>query len=170
MTENSWTEYREDEDDREMRIPGVEVAQAASEAGFTGEDLVTAVAVSKRESDWRPRVIGILNPKSPDYGLWQISGLWHSELLDRYDWTDPRENAEMARHLFLEAERMYGEGNGFTPWHVYTRGTYTKSLEEAREAVEEYLALEDPSEDVPAEPTLLDRVADWLKELFSRFG
>lgn len=139
MTDNPWVEFEKGTDDRETTLTGVEVARAAYKAGFPVEELVTAVAVSRRESAWKPGIVGTVNPASPDYGLWQISGLWHPNLLNRYQWDDPVENAKMAKILYDQARKRHGDDMGWQPWHTWTSGNYKVYLNEAAQAVDQFL-------------------------------
>jgi hypothetical protein len=113
-------------------LTAAQVAQVAKDAGWTGQDLVTSVAVCQAESSgWVEAVNpanGVYPPGSPapgsrDFGLWQIDakGLTHPELFD------PATNAAKAHAMFLD--------RGWKPWVAYTSGSYRSRLEAASVAV-----------------------------------
>jgi Lysozyme like domain len=101
------------------------VATYARQAGFTGDDLVTAVAIALAESGGNARAY---NPEkqsnTPDgkgsYGLWQIYLKAHPEFtnLDLYD---PQTNANAAFSV-------YSKAGGFSPWTTYGNGAYQVQL------------------------------------------
>jgi hypothetical protein len=108
-------------------LPLTEVARAAQAAGFTGEDLVTAVAVVMPESGANPLA---RNP-SGALGLWQILDKAHPQLVARYDWRDPAQNAQMAFQVYAAA------GRTFRPWEAFTKRLHVPYLEQARAAVQQ---------------------------------
>lgn len=98
------------------------IAGAASVAGFTGSDLVTAVAIALAESSGETSVIGPLpsgknTDGTSDYGLFQINSS-HKALLATGNWKDPIANAKMAYSLYV------GRGRNFKDWTTYTSGAY----------------------------------------------
>jgi len=100
-------------------------ARAAHAAGFTGEDLVTAVAVAGAESDYRPTARNSIGAS----GLWQILQSAHRDLFaGGADWRDPAVNAAMAFRVWTDA-------HGWQPWTTWTGGAYRAHLPEARAAV-----------------------------------
>lgn len=105
--------------------PGIDTAAAAAAAaGWTGDDLVTAVAVAGAESGYNPLAE---NPDSTAKGLWQIMMSFHAPKFQGDDWRDPAANARVAHQLWLES--------GWQPWVAHTSGAYRKHLEEAAAAV-----------------------------------
>ena len=100
-------------------------ARAAAEAGFTGRDLVVAVAVAGAESSYTPTVRNGIGAS----GLWQILERAHPDLFARYDWRDPAQNAAMAYSVWKVA------GRSWTPWTTWTTGAYRAHLLEAQAAV-----------------------------------
>ncbi len=108
-------------------------ATVASRAGFSGERLVTAVAVGMGESSCRPDA---QNPNGPtkgcpngsvDRGLWQINSCWHPSVSKSCAY-DAQCNANAAH-------RISAKGTNFKPWVAYTNGSYRNHLEAARAAV-----------------------------------
>jgi hypothetical protein len=97
----------------------------AAGAGFTNDalslDLNIAVAVALAESRGNAEAEHHDSDGSTDYGLWQINTV-HSDLLSRYKWWLPIDNARMAFEVFVEA------GYRWTPWSTYTSGEYRKYL------------------------------------------
>ena len=128
-----------------MRLSPNEIAYVAQAAGFTGEDLVTAVAVALAESGGETDALGYIGSDNHDHGLWQISNKWHALtgdgkpgklLIAGAKWRDPLVNARLAKAVFDETVRM-GKASGWMAWAVYDNGTgpYTKHLPAARRAV-----------------------------------
>lgn len=112
-----------------------QIAQAAHDAGFRGNDLTTAVAIALAESAGDPRAH---NPVPPDdsYGLWQINmiGALGPDRRDQFDLDankdlfDPETNAKAAFEIS-------GKGDSFRPWTAFTNGDYRDHLDEARKGV-----------------------------------
>jgi cell wall-associated NlpC family hydrolase len=119
------------------------VADVAFRAGFRGEALVTAVAVSTAENGAHQVDLVHNNSKtaqnlidayvgrkevitSRDRGLWQINDRAHPDVTDAMAF-DPLKNAQAAY-------RISGGGTNFKPWVTYNSGAYKKFLTEARTA------------------------------------
>lgn len=114
------------------------IVQAARNAGFSGDDLVTAVAIAYAESGGNRYSY---NPESAyfarhnidgtnlgSYGLWQIFLYAHPEFND-WDLYDPEMNAKAAYSVYQAA------GNTFTPWSTFNSGAYTAHLDKATSEV-----------------------------------
>lgn len=109
------------------------IAGWASSAGFSGQDLVIAVAVAYAESSGDPNAY---NPESQvgtpqgqgSYGLWQIYLYKHPEFQGQ-DLFDPQTNANAAYSVYRQA------GNQFTPWSTFNGGQYTTYLSQAQQEV-----------------------------------
>jgi hypothetical protein len=112
-----------------MILSPAQIAQYAAAAGFTGNDLATAVAIAIAESGGDPSkynkepqdVPGRFGRTSPNdglgsYGLWQIYLAAHPEFAGE-NLNDPQVNANAAF-------ATYAIANGFHPWSTYTDGTY----------------------------------------------
>jgi hypothetical protein len=113
-----------------MSLSAGQIAQVAAAAGFTGGDLVTAVAIALAESNGgnpnaynkEPQdVPGNFGRSSPDdglgsYGLWQIYLAAHPEFAGE-NLLDPQTNANAAYAIYAVA-------GGFHPWSTYTSGEY----------------------------------------------
>jgi Lysozyme like domain len=108
-------------------------AKVAVRAGFSGDRLVTAVAVGMGESACRPDAQNANGPTkgcpngSVDRGLWQINSCWHPSVSKSCAY-DAQCNADAAY-------RISGQGANFRPWAAYTNGSYRKHLDAARAAV-----------------------------------
>ncbi len=108
-------------------------ASVASRAGFSGDRLVTAVAVGMGESSCRPDAQNANGPTkgcpngSVDRGLWQINSCWHPSVSKSCAY-DAQCNANAAY-------RISAKGTNFKPWVAYTNGSYRNHLEAARAAV-----------------------------------
>lgn len=103
------------------------VAKAAYDAGFRGDNLVVAIAVSHAESGWNPAATNANTNGSTDYGLWQINSV-HAALLAHGDWHDPRFNASVAFQIWSDA-------HGWSPWVTYWSGSYAQYMPAARVVV-----------------------------------
>lgn len=126
-----------------MRLSPNEIAHVAQAAGFTGDDLVTAVAVCLAESDGETTAMGRSkaidsNTGNRDHGLWQISNKWHQRngdgtpgklLKAGNTWRDPFVNARLAKQIYD------GAGHKFTPWSVFNSGSYKQYIPDAKIAV-----------------------------------
>ena len=108
-------------------------ATVASRAGFSGERLVTAVAVGMGESSCRPDAYLSNGPTkgcpngSTDRGLWQINSCWHPSVSKSCAY-DAQCNANAAY-------RISSGGANWKPWVAYTNGSYRNYLDAARAAV-----------------------------------
>jgi hypothetical protein len=108
-------------------------AKVASRAGFSGDWLVTAIAVGMAESSCRPDAYLSNGPTkgcpngSTDRGLWQINGCWHPSVSKSCAY-DAQCNANAAY-------RISSGGANWKPWVAYTNGRYKNYLDEARAAV-----------------------------------
>lgn len=101
------------------------VVQAARAAGFTGDALVTAVAVAMAESQGVPQKSKY--PGEESYGMWQVHIPSHPEYTPD-QMMDPAQNAQAAF-------KISGGGANWKPWSVYKSGAYQQYLDEARAAV-----------------------------------
>jgi hypothetical protein len=106
-------------------------AAAAYQAGFRGEDLVTAVAIARVESTWNPQATN-----GSYFGLWQIAAEhkgkvpgWNTQA----DIFDPLLNARYAFALY-SARPGSGEAK-FADWIPFEQSDYHQYLDIARQAV-----------------------------------
>ncbi len=122
-------------------LSAVDVARLGSKAGWSGNDLVLAVAVSRAESGFNPGAVNKANSNgTEDYGLWQINSV-HSTLFTKYDWKDGQQNAYMAKAVWDGRK----SGHGWEAWSTYTNGKYRSFMAEAQAAVNNISSLEDLS-------------------------
>jgi len=101
-----------------------QIAAAAQQAGFSGQDLVIAIAVALAESSGNPSATHSNSNGSVDYGLWQINSV-HASLVAG-NWADPTSNAKMAYSVW--------QGSGWSAWTTYTSGAYLKYMGQASAA------------------------------------
>lgn len=108
-------------------ISAAGLAQLAANAGFQGNDLITAVAIALAESGGNPGVVGdqSITPGG-SIGLWQINLRWHPEYTAAM-LVDPQTNANAAFAIYQAA------GNSFTPWSTFKSGAYTAYLNNAQD-------------------------------------
>jgi hypothetical protein len=117
-----------------------QIALVAQKAGFSGENLVIAVAVALGESSGNANAIG----RSKTYGLWQILASAHPSLIKPSDpdasrWYDAYVNARFAYKI--------SGGKNWRPWSVYNSGSYQRYMDKARAGVE--LLLSNPGSVTP---------------------
>jgi hypothetical protein len=93
------------------KLSASDVAGYASQAGFTGDDLVTSVAIALAESGGDPQAQG---DNHTSVGLWQIHFTVHPEF-DRSRLTDPAYNASCAYALYTR------RGGTFQDWSAFTQ-------------------------------------------------
>ena len=103
----------------------VNIAIVAKNAGFTGTDLVTAVAVALAESGGNAMAY---NPNDPggSYGLWQIDLGLHPEFQGE-NLYDPQTNANAAYSVW--------QRQGWEGWSTYKNGNYKLHLPVAAASV-----------------------------------
>jgi hypothetical protein len=106
------------------RLTPDQLSNLAASAGFSGDDLVTAVAVALAESRGDPNAY---NPEG-SVGLWQIYRPDHPEF-DGWDLTDPAKNAAAAFSVYSNA------GASFRPWSAFKNGAYQAYLSTAQQGV-----------------------------------
>lgn len=113
-----------------MAITDLQAAKALQAAGFTGLNLVIAVAVAKGESgpEINPAAIAREDNGSTSYGMMQINSV-HPDVLRMGSWQDPNVNAKMAFRIWTES------GNSWVPWGAYTSLRYQLYMEKAKVAV-----------------------------------
>jgi hypothetical protein len=108
-------------------LPAGAIATYAANAGFSGADLDTAVAIALAESSGNPSSVGD-RLIGGSVGLWQIYLPMHPEFAG-WDLTDPQTNANAAYSVYRAA------GNSFTPWTTFKTGAYRAYLSSQPSAV-----------------------------------
>lgn len=96
------------------KLTAAQVASYAKQAGFSGTDLVIAVAITMPESGATTTAVqngGPIGAPLVGVGLWQITPGTTADL-------DPLTNAQHAYAKYV------GAGRKFTPWTTYTGGQY----------------------------------------------
>lgn len=111
-----------------MKLTDFQIARFCSSAGFTGQGLVTAVAVALAESNGNTLASNTAgnHPPSTDRGLFQINSYWHDEVSNS--------EANDAAHACAAAYRITRSGHDWHEWCTYTNGTYERFLTRARAA------------------------------------
>lgn len=113
-----------------------ETAAYARQEGFSGENLITAIAIAMGESGLRTDAVGDAGITDsvwgPSIGLMQIRSLNAQKGTG-----DPRD--ELANydpgHNLWAAWLISSEGSNFTPWSVYTSGKYLQFMDQVRSEV-----------------------------------
>ena len=119
-----------------------QIAYFAQKAGFSGQDLLIAVAIALAESSGVPNTY---NPETAagapegygSYGLWQIYLNAHPEY-NSENLYDPQTNANAAHDIFSAA-------GGFSPWSTFNSGAYEAFLGPAQSAINPVTATPSPS-------------------------
>jgi hypothetical protein len=124
-----------------ITLSAAQIAGYAYKAGFRGNDLTMSVAVALAESGGRADVTHINSDAhhSVDYGLWQINGYWHADLLAKGAWSDPQYNAQMA-YIIVTTR------GGWSQWSTFKEGAYIVHMPAAIAATKDF----DPSATVPS--------------------
>ena len=111
----------------DLQDAAAQLAQLAANAGFSGPDLATAVAIALAESSGNPAKYnaetaakGGTPPGQGSYGLWQIYLKMHPEFAG-VNLLDPQTNANAAYSI-------YSRRGGFSDWATYIDGTYMQYL------------------------------------------
>jgi Lysozyme like domain len=105
-----------------------QILSLAQLAGFSGDDLTTAVAVALAESGGNPQAY---NPERAagaaeghgSFGLWQIYLTAHPEYRNA-NLFDPQTNANAAFAVYSAA------GRSFRPWSTFISGAYLAKVDE----------------------------------------
>lgn len=103
--------------------PEGSIASYAANAGFSGFELVEAIAIAYAESAGDPNAVGDLD-LGRSIGLWQINLRAHPEYSEQ-ELLDPQTNANAAFAIYQAA------GNSFRPWSTFNSGAYSNFLERA---------------------------------------
>ena len=104
-----------------------QIAQLAANAGFSGQDLATAVSIALAESGghadaYNPeRAAGAAQGKG-SYGLWQIYITAHPEF-SAAELIQPDYNAAAAFAVYTQA------GHSFKPWSTFKNGAYLAHMD-----------------------------------------
>lgn len=115
-----------------MRLSPQEIAALARNAGFSGDDLTTAVAIALAESNGNPNAHGdtSLGTGRGSFGLWQIYSDAHPEFGPDFERLyDPQTNANAAFSVYQSA------GFSFMPWSTYKSDAYLAFLSSAENGV-----------------------------------
>lgn len=112
-------------------LTAAQIGQYAANAGFSGVDLATAVAIALAESSGNPNALGDTNIGSGtgSFGLWQINADAHPEYAPFTQLYDPQTNANAAYAIYAAA------GDSFSPWSTYNSGAYNTYLSAVASAV-----------------------------------
>jgi lysozyme-like protein len=114
-----------------------QIAELAAAAGFTGNDLDTAVAVALAESSGNSDAIGDVSLQTdvfgPSVGLWQIRSVnpGHGNAFDQ-----AHRNQQANMDPATNAANAYAiqQQSGWNQWSTYTGGDYRRFLDRARAA------------------------------------
>lgn len=113
------------------KLSAQQISQYAAAAGFSGDDLVTAVAVALAESSGNPNAHGdtSLGTGTGSFGLWQIYSDAHPEYGPNFDQLyDPQTNANAAYAIF--------SASGWAAWSTFKSGAYEAYVPQAQTAVQ----------------------------------
>jgi len=107
-----------------MQLSDVQLAQVASGAGFSGESLVTAIAVALAESS---AIVNNIGDGNTSFGLWQIHTPAHPQYNRAQLLNDANYNAAAAWDISSGGTNWY-------PWSTWKNGAYRRYLARARDA------------------------------------
>jgi hypothetical protein len=109
----------------------MQIAGYAHDAGWSGTDLVVAVAVALAESSGNPAAHA-LTAREDSRGLWQVNVRAHPEFggVNLYD---PKANAQAAHAIWAKS--------GWGPWSAHNTGAYLLYMPIASGGVSDYYTL-----------------------------
>lgn len=104
------------------KLSAQDLAHLAANAGFSGEDLIIAVAVALAESGgdtsaYNPEVKAGTPTGQGSFGLWQIYLKAHPEF-QSWNLYDPHQNVVAAFRVYSNS------GRSFSPWSTFQNGAY----------------------------------------------
>lgn len=108
------------------QVSDTQIAQYASQAGFSQNHLVEAIAISLTESGGVANAQHLNTNGTIDYGLWQINSS-HTQYNSNQLIFDPVYNAKAAYQLS-------SGGRNWGPWTTYSSGAYLKFMSRAQAA------------------------------------
>lgn len=117
-----------------MKLQISQIVALAAQAGFSGPDLATAVAIALAESNggdpnaYNPERAANTPQGYGSFGLWQIYLKAHPEYKG-INLFDPPTNAAAAFAIYSAA------GNSFRPWSTFKNGAYLASLDAVNAAI-----------------------------------
>jgi murein DD-endopeptidase MepM/ murein hydrolase activator NlpD len=120
-------------------LTAAQVAQYSKDAGFSGDSLITALAVSKGESGWNSGAMGDLGIQTSKWG--PSVGLFQIRCLKEQIGTKQERDCDALKDPAFNARAAYkisNRGTNWNPWTVYTHGTYKQFLDVARETIAKY--------------------------------
>lgn len=118
-----------------------EVAQLALSAGLSGQQAVTATAITQPESGRRPGACGdrmLAGETTPDGRTWGPSiGLWQIRSVQEERGTGGLRDADRLADPAANAEAMaqIRASDGWQAWSTYSAGSYRAHRDRARDAV-----------------------------------
>lgn len=120
--------------DMSQRLNAVEIGKLASNAGFSGSDLIIAIAIALAESGGKPDAVGdkdLAPEKGPSIGLWQINIGTKAHALEysEDELKDPQSNADAAHDIYAAA------GNRFRDWSTFIHGNYQTYIDEVKSVI-----------------------------------
>jgi hypothetical protein len=116
-----------------MKLSIPQLIGVAQNAGFSGPDLQTAVAIALAESGGDPnaynpeRAAGAVQGHG-SFGLWQIYLTAHPEFSGQ-NLFDPNINAAAAYSVYAAA------GNSFRPWSTFKNGAYLAHMDPVAQVI-----------------------------------
>lgn len=114
-------------------MSAAEIAYVAQQAGFSGENLVIAVAVAFAESSGNPNSDGPDIPMDGTLGM--PLGLWQIRLDTNDRGTGQGRDEMRLKDPYFNAIAAYdisSHGVNWQPWEAYTNGNYQQYMDEAR--------------------------------------
>jgi len=127
----------------EKRGGVADIANYAGRAGFSGVDLVTAVAIAYAESAGDPNAVGDLD-LGRSIGLWQINLRAHPEYTEEY-LLNPQNNAFAAFQIYRDA------GYSFHPWSTFKSGAYLSHVDKAQSEIGDSFEIASETPDMEGE-------------------
>jgi hypothetical protein len=138
-----------------------QLASLASAAGWTGNDIVIAVAIALAETGGKnERSIKANSNGTYDWGPWQVNDVNNPTEAEK---TNPASNAEKAHAIFLS--------QGWKAWSTYNSGAYLTHMTEAAAGAKQPLNSFDVPNVAPSIPNVYQGITDAITtELSTIFG
>lgn len=125
-----------------------QIAAVAANAGFSGDDLITAVAIALAESQ-PPGNEQSVGDQGTSFGLWQIHLPAHPEF-EGFNHLDPQVNAHEAFDIYSNP------GGTFRDWSTYFNGRYRNFLQDAATGVAQLTGAQPSPVVTPIPPAAAD--------------
>jgi hypothetical protein len=118
----------------QLTIP--QAADYARQAGFSGNNLITMLAVAMGESDLFTQAINPTDPNNGSFGILQINGIhFGNRFGPNGQYTMSQAAAFDPQLAFLFSYELSNSGTNFSPWGAYTNLSYLQHIAAVKQAL-----------------------------------